>query len=103
MKNKNKIKIEEEYKRKLKKLLDFNKAYFEKDKPKVSDADFDNLKNELLKLSKKYPFLKTIQNIDNLVGYSPSSKFAKVKHSKPMLSLSNAFDKNDIIDFKKKN
>ncbi len=102
MKNKNKIKIEEEYKRKLKKLLDFNKAYFEKDKPKVSDADFDNLKNELLKLSKKYPFLKTIQNIDNLVGYSPSSKFAKVKHSKPMLSLSNAFDKNDIIDFKKK-
>ncbi len=102
MKNKNKIKIEEEYKKKLKKLLDFNKAYFEKDKPKVSDADFDNLKNELLKLSKKYPFLKTIQNIDNLVGYSPSSKFAKVKHSKPMLSLSNAFDKNDIIDFKKK-
>ena len=102
MKNKNKIQIEAEYKRKSKKLLDLNKAYFERDNPIVSDLDFDNLKNELVKLSKKYPFLKTIQNIDNLVGYKPSSKFAKIKHSRPMLSLSNAFEKNDMIDFKKK-
>ena len=102
MTNKNKTEIEAEFKRKSKKLLDLNKAYFEKDRPKVSDLDFDNLKNELVKLSKKYPFLKKIQNIDKLVGYRPSSKFTKVKHSKPMLSLSNAFDKNDIIDFKKK-
>ena len=102
MKKKNKIQVEAEYKRKLKKLLDLNQAYFEKDSPKVSDSDFDSLKNELIKQSKKYPFLKKIQNLNNLVGHSPSSKFAKVKHSKPMLSLSNAFDKNDIIDFKKK-
>ncbi len=58
MKNKNKIQIEAEYKKKSKKLLDYNRAYFEKDNPVVSDLDFDNLKNELVKLSKKYPFLK---------------------------------------------
>ena len=57
MKKKNKIQVEAEYKRKLKKLLDLNQAYFEKDSPKVSDSDFDNLKNELIKQSKKYPFL----------------------------------------------
>ena len=85
MTNKNKTEIEAEFKRKSKKLLDLNKAYFEKDRPKVSDLDFDNLKNELVKLSKKYPFLKKIQNIDKLVGYRPSSKFTKVKHSKPIL------------------
>ena len=101
MKNKDKIQIEAEYKRKFKKLLDLNKAYFERDNPEVSDLDFDNLKNELVKLSKKYPFLKKIQNIDNLVGHKPSSKFTKIKHSKPMLSLSNAFEKNDMVDFKK--
>ena len=52
MTNKNKTEIEAEFKRKSKKLLDLNKAYFEKDRPKVSDLDFDNLKNELVKLSK---------------------------------------------------
>ena len=102
MKNKDKIQIEAEYKRKSKKLLDLNKAYFERDNPEVSDLDFDNLKNELVKLSNKYKFLKKIQNIDNLVGHKPSSKFAKIKHFKPMLSLSNAFEKNDMVDFKKK-
>ena len=49
MKNKDKIQIEAEYKRKFKKLLDLNKAYFERDNPEVSDLDFDNLKNELVK------------------------------------------------------
>ena len=53
MKKKNKIQVEAEYKRKLKKLLDLNQAYFEKDSPKVSDSDFDSLKNELIKQSKK--------------------------------------------------
>ena len=99
---KSRQKIEIEYKKKTKKLLSLNKAYFEKDKPKASDLEFDNLKQELIELSNKHPFLKKIYDINNLVGYKPSTKFEKVKHSKAMLSLSNAFDKKDMIDFKKK-
>ena len=99
---KNQEKIKKVYKEKVKKLLNFNQAYFEKDNPVVSDADFDKLKNELLKLSKKHPFLKQIENIDNLVGSKPSTKFEKIKHTKPMLSLGNAFEMEDMIDFKKK-
>ena len=98
----NKEKIIDIYKKKIKKLLKYNKSYFEKDSPIVSDVEFDNFKEELKELSKKYPFLKNIQNLEDIVGSKPSAKFTKVKHSKQMLSLSNAFEKNDMVDFQKK-
>jgi len=99
---KNQEKIKNLYKEKVKKLFDFNRAYFEKDNPIISDFEFDSLKKELIQLSKKYPFLKKVENLDSLVGFKPSAKFEKVKHAKPMLSLGNAFEKEDMMDFKKK-
>ena len=92
-------KIKNLYKEKVKKLFDFNKAYFEKDNPIISDFEFDLLKKELVQLAKKYPFLKKVENLDNLVGFKPSAKFEKVKHSKPMLSLGNAFKKQRYAGF----
>ncbi len=99
---KNKKKIQDEYKKKVNRLLNLNKAYFDKDKPIVSDLEFDKLKQDLVNISKKYPFLKKIKDLNNIVGFKPSTKFEKIKHTKPMLSLANAFEKKDIIDFKKK-
>ena len=52
--------IKKFYLDKVKKLIKFNEAYFEKDNPIVSDKIFDELKKELLDLSNKYPFLKEI-------------------------------------------
>ncbi len=98
----NKNKISKIYKEKIKRFNKFNKAYFEKDNPIISDYEFDNLKKELINLEKKYPFLKSSKSIENTVGFKPSGKFEKVKHSKQMLSLSNAFNKEDMKDFKKK-
>jgi DNA ligase (NAD+) len=97
-----KNKIIKLYKEKIQELLKFNKAYFEKDNPIISDFEFDELKKELFQLVKKYPFLKKIENLDGLIGSKPSSKFEKIKHSKSMLSLGNAFNKEDMLDFKKK-
>ncbi len=99
---KNQEKIKNLYKEKIKKLLKFNRAYFEKDSPIVSDSDFDKLKKELIELAAKNPYLKKIENLDNLIGSKPSAKFEKIKHSKPMLSLGNAFQMKDMLDFKKK-
>ena len=99
---KNKKKIQDEYKKKVNRLINLNKAYFDKDKPIVSDSEFDKLKQELIDISKKYTFLKKIKDLNKIVGFKPSIKFEKVKHTKPMLSLGNAFEKKDIIDFKKK-
>ena len=95
-------KIVKLYKEKINKLINFNKAYFEKDQPIIQDSKFDELKVEILKLEKQYSYLKKIESISNIIGFKPSKKFEKIKHSKPMLSLSNAFEKNDMIDFKKK-
>ena len=59
---KNKKKIESDYKKKIKKLLGFNKAYFEKDKPLASDSEFDKLKIELIKQSEKHPSLSFLES-----------------------------------------
>ena len=94
--------IKKLYLEKIQKLIKFNKAYFEKDNPIVTDEKFDELKKELLEMVNKNPFLKKVKNIEEIVGSSPSNKFKKVKHSKPMLSLNNAFNKEDMLDFEKK-
>ena len=60
------------------------------------------LKKETLELEKKHDFLKKFKSIKGVIGAIPTNKFKKIKHLKPMLSLSNAFDKNDMLDFIKK-
>ncbi len=100
MKDKHKIKIE--HKKKIQSLKNHNKYYFTDDSPKINDSDYDKLKNEIKKLEKKYPYLKKRYSVDKIVGASPSNKFKKIKHLKPMLSLSNAFNKSDMEDYLKK-
>ena len=98
----NKTKISKEFKQKISLLKKHNKLYFSKDNPEISDAEYDQIKKEVLDLEKKHSFLANLNLVSKIVGTAPSSKFKKVKHLKPMLSLSNAFDKNDINDFLKK-
>ena len=80
----------------------YNKSYYDKDSPDVSDQKYDELKIKILELEKKYLFLKKYGSINNKIGFKPSAKFNKIKHLKPMLSLANAFDNNNIEDFVKK-
>ena len=87
---------------KVKLIEKHNKSYYDKDSPLISDQKYDLLKQETIELEKKYLFLKKYGSIKEKVGFTPSPKFNKIKHSKPMLSLANAFDNSDIIDFTKK-
>jgi DNA ligase (NAD+) len=95
-------KIEEDFKKKISDLKKHNKFYFKNDNPEISDFKYDELKKEILILEKKYPFLKKINSVNSIVGAEPSNKFKKIKHLRPMLSLSNAFEKKDMNDFLKK-
>ena len=94
-----KIKVIDIYKKKINLLKRHNKLYFNNDKPIISDSEYDDLKKEIFTLEKKNNFLKKLDLNKNTVGSPPSNKFKKVKHLKPMLSLSNAFDKKDMSDF----
>jgi len=94
----NKSLVIEKYKKKISLLKKHNKLYFSKDRPKISDSQYDSLKKEIIDLEKKNKFLKKL-NLNHIVGSPPSEKFKKIQHLKPMLSLSNAFDKKDMSDF----
>ena len=94
--------IVKNYQKKVKLIKKYNKFYYNNDSPKVSDAEYDKLKREIIKIEEKNKFLSKFGSVKNLVGSEPSGKFKKIKHSKPMLSLSNAFNKEDISNFLKK-
>ena len=100
--SKKKDNIAGNYLKKTKLLEQYNKFYYDKDSPLISDELYDNLKKEIIKLEKNNSFLKKHGSINKKVGFKPSSKFAKIKHAKPMLSLANAFKTSDIDDFIKK-
>ena len=97
-----KKKIILEHKKNLKEIKRHNRSYYIEDNPKISDAEYDKIKTNILKLEEKYPYLKTIESIQNIVGFKPLNKFQKIKHLSPMLSLANAFNLDDMRDFKKK-
>lgn len=94
---------EEEAKKLLQELADkiahYNHAYYIEDKPLVSDSEYDQLFNINLTLEKKFPHLILENSPNNTVGSKVQNKFAKVTHHVPMLSLSNAFDEQDVKDF----
>ena len=99
MKNEN---LKKKYQEKIKLLVKYNKYYYENNSPLVDDSEYDNLKIEILDLEKKNSFLKSKDSPSKTVGFKPSKNFVKVNHKVPMLSLSNAFDKNDLENFQKK-
>ena len=94
--------LEKIYKQKINLLKKYNKAYFDKNAPIVHDKDYDELKKEILLLEKENNFLKSNDSPSNIVGYKPSKNFKKVPHKVPMLSLSNAFNEKDLLNFEKK-
>ena len=98
----NKDKIIKDYKIKIRELIKNNKYYYEDNKPRIDDQEYDKLKNKILLLEKEYPFLRDSNSPSLKVGHKPSKNFKKVTHKVPMLSLGNAFSENDLNNFEKK-
>ncbi len=94
--------IKQNYIKKIKEFYKHNKLYYEKSSPIISDKEYDDLKKEILNLEKKYNYLKSDFSPSKVVGFKPSKNFMKYKHREQMLSLSNAFKKEDLINFEKK-
>ncbi|VAW00173.1 DNA ligase (NAD(+)), partial [hydrothermal vent metagenome] len=76
-----------------------NRAYHGNDAPEISDAEYDALKARNAAIEAQFPDLKRADSPSEQVGVAPSDGFSKVRHAQRMMSLGNAFDADDIIEF----
>jgi DNA ligase (NAD+) len=76
-----------------------DRLYHQQDAPEISDAEYDARRQRNNAIEARFPELIRTDSPSRRVGAAPSSGFAKVTHSIPMLSLENAFDEEDVRDF----
>src|ERR1700752_435789 len=88
-----------EWKRLALELEEHDRLYYQEDAPKVSDAEYDALRQRFNAIEKRFPEFVTAESPSQKVGAAPSGRFRKVRHALPMLSLDNAFAEEDVRDF----
>jgi DNA ligase (NAD+) len=76
--------------------------YYVMDAPAISDADYDALMNELKRLEAEHPELMSADSPTQRVGGKPAEGFGKVRHSRPMLSLDNAYNPEELAAWDKR-
>ena len=94
--------IREKYNNLKEKLEKYNEHYYVKNESLVPDIEYDMLLKEMEKMEEDYPELKSEDSVTEKVGGRASSKFSKVTHKVPMLSLSNTYNIGEIEDFDKR-
>ena len=91
--------IEEKVKKLRKEIEYHNYRYYVLNDPVISDPEYDALMRELEELERQYPELITPTSPTQRVGAPPVEEFGTVVHTIPMLSLANAFDEREVIEF----
>lgn len=76
-----------------------DRLYYNEDKPELSDAEYDVLRQELEKIERDFPDLITKESPTQSVGAKPSKGFNKIKHAVSMLSLGNVFTEEELGEF----
>jgi len=76
-----------------------NRLYYEQDAPELADAEYDALLRELVALETAFPALISPESPSQRVGSAPGGTFSEVRHSRPMLSLGNAFSHDELRAF----
>ncbi|MGV6802488.1 MAG: NAD-dependent DNA ligase LigA [bacterium] len=93
----------EQAKRELKRLAQeiaaHDKAYYQEDRPAISDAEYDALRQRNILIEERFPKLIRDDSPSHKVGAKPSSKFTQITHMQPMLSLGNVFDAEGVQKF----
>ena len=96
----------QEIKSKIKKLIDeikiHNDLYYNKDRPSITDAEYDELVVKLKNIINKNPSIKLEVNPLEEIGGKASDDFSKFNHPSPMLSLDNAMTSEDLKNFEKR-
>jgi DNA ligase (NAD+) len=80
-------------------IAEHDQRYYRDDAPQISDGDYDALRQRNQALENLFPKLKRKDSPSDRVGATPATGFGKVKHRRPMLSLDNAFNDDDVHEF----
>src|ERR1700729_3886374 len=75
-----------------------DKRYYQDDRPSITDAEYDALRQRYDAIETRFPDLRTQDSRSVKLGAAPSAKFKKVQHAVPMLSLDNALAEQDVPD-----
>jgi DNA ligase (NAD+) len=76
-----------------------NELYYVADAPELSDAEYDRLMRELVAIETAFPALLALDSPTQRVGAAPTAAFGEVVHGRPMLSLGNVFDEEELRAF----
>ncbi len=80
-------------------ISEHDRRYYQQDQPTISDAEYDALRKRYNAIEARFPDLRTLESLSLKIGAAPTGKFKKVRHAVPMLSLDNAFEDQDVVDF----
>lgn len=96
---KSKLEIKKEIEELREEIRKHNYQYYVLDQPLVSDYEYDQLMRQLIKFEQDYPRFVTPDSPTQRVGAKPLEQFMTAQHLSPMLSLSNAFSEEELLDF----
>lgn len=96
---KSKLEIKKEIEELREEIRKHNYQYYVLDQPLVSDYEYDQLMRQLIKFEQDYPRFVTPDSPTQRVGAKPLEQFMTAQHLSPMLSLSNAFSEQELLDF----
>ncbi|APC09271.1 DNA ligase [Moorella thermoacetica] len=80
-------------------IEEHNYRYYVLDQPSISDREYDALMQELIALEEAYPELRTPDSPSQRVGGAPREEFNQVRHPQVLLSLNDAFNEGDLLEF----
>ena len=94
--------LKKKFQKLVKEIKYHNNLYYNEDRPKISDAEYDKLITNYKKFKDQFPRDTEDSDLLDLIGGKPSELFNKFSHPTRMLSLDNAMNKDDLLNFQKK-
>ncbi len=83
-------------------ILKANKEYYTEDTPVLTDREYDNYMSEFLKIEELHPELVTPDSPSQVIGGKTKSKFNKIRHAVPLMSLADVFNEDELIEWDKR-